>query len=158
MEEQYSSALKHKDKEFAALESSYKELKDKYTELFSSYKLLQDDKSKIADVLIGAENTAKGIIEQAKADAEGEKSKIEEQAESLREIVVDRNRIVRDMTESVNTMVADFEKKIRNITDEISAKLSESLDSMNKSAEKIASKSSAVCENNESEEKMGLNE
>jgi len=97
LEKKYNDAIRQKTDEATALENSYSELQDKYAELFDSYMVLQDEKAKIADVLIGAENRAAEIVESAKSDAERERAALEAQSEVLREAIVDKNKIIKDL-------------------------------------------------------------
>lgn len=109
LDRKYADALSQKDAEINSWVSSYNELQDKYAELFDSYMALQEEKAKIADVLIGAENRAGEIIAQARETAENERVALEAQAESLREIIVDKNKILKDMRDSANAVFAEFE-------------------------------------------------
>ncbi|MBQ8164696.1 MAG: hypothetical protein IJZ94_04715 [Clostridia bacterium] len=135
LENKYNASLKQKETDISSLENSYNELQDKYAELFDSYMVLQEEKSKIADVLIGAENRAGEIIEQAKHDAEKERSELEAQSELLREAIVDKNKILKNMKDSANALVAEFEalmdskvKEMRSMLDSGIAELNSKVD------------------------------
>lgn len=94
---QHQEALKAKDAEIEALNQKYIELQGKYASLSSDVIELQKDKSKVANVLIEAESTAASMIEQARGDAEKEKTELLAQLEQLREEVIDRKRLIQNI-------------------------------------------------------------
>ena len=137
LEQKYKESIAQKERDINALEVSYNELQDKYAELFDSYMALQEEKSKIADVLIGAENRAAEIIDQARADAEKERVYLEAQSESLRETIVDKNKIIKDMKAAANSMTADFEAAIKTKMEEIFFMIDKSMAELNDRADAV---------------------
>ncbi len=97
LNKQHEDALKAKDAEIEALNKKYIELQGKYATLSTDVIELQKDKSRVANVLLEAETTAATMIEQARGDAEREKTELLAQLEQLREEVIDRNRFIQDM-------------------------------------------------------------
>lgn len=150
LEQKYKESIAQKEKDINALEVSYNELQDKYAELFDSYMALQEEKSKIADVLIGAENRAAEIIDQARADAEKERVYLEAQSESLRETIVDKNKIIKDMKAAANSMTSDFEATIKTKMEEIFFMIDKSIAELNDRAD-------AVVDDAESKNAVDLN-
>ncbi len=97
LNKQHEDALKAKDAEIEALNKQYIELQGKYAALASDVIELQKDKARVANALLEAETTAAAMIEQARGDAEREKTELLAQLEQLREEVIDRNRFIQDM-------------------------------------------------------------
>lgn len=97
LNKQHQEALKAKDAEIEALNQKYVELQGKYANLSSDVIELQKDKSRVANVLIEAESTAASMIEQARGDAEKEKTELLAQLEQLREEIIDRKRLVQNI-------------------------------------------------------------
>ncbi|MBR5279970.1 MAG: hypothetical protein IKU26_03255 [Clostridia bacterium] len=97
LNKQHDEALKAKDAEIEALNKQYIELQGKYAALASDVIELQKDKARVANALLEAETTAAAMIEQARGDAEREKTELLAQLEQLREEVIDRNRFIQNM-------------------------------------------------------------
>lgn len=108
---------------YSELADSYNSLLGQYNQLSSSYIVLQEEKSKVADVLINAEKTAKDIVEHAYVQAENERRSLEEQSEVLRVNIVDKNRHLRNMrlevTQMYDNMKAQMEESMKAITDKM---------------------------------------
>lgn len=98
---------------YAELADGYNSLLAQYNQLSASYIVLQDEKTKVADALINAENAAKEIVERAKTEAEQERRALEEKSELLRVNIVDKNKHLRDMrlevTQMCNSVKAQME-------------------------------------------------
>ncbi|MBE7064761.1 MAG: hypothetical protein E7384_02970 [Ruminococcaceae bacterium] len=137
LEQKYNEVILQKDEETNALEVSYNELQDKYAELFDSYMALQEEKARIADVLIGAENRAAEIVEQARTEADKERAILEAQSENLRETIVDKNKILKDMKASANSMVSEFQADINAMVQEICAMLDQSITKLNEKTDAV---------------------
>ena len=97
LNKQHQEALNAKDAEIEALNKQYIELQGKYAALASDVIELQKDKARVANALLEAETTAAAMIEQARGDAEREKTELLAQLEQLREEVIDRNRFIQNM-------------------------------------------------------------
>lgn len=97
LDAKHQAALKAKDAELEAMNQKYIELQGKYAALSTDVIELQKDKSRVANVLIEAESTAASIIEQARGDAQREKTDLLAQLEQLREEVIDRNRFIQNL-------------------------------------------------------------
>lgn len=97
LNKQHQDALNAKDAEIEALNKKYIELQGKYAALASDVIELQKDKARVANALLEAETTAAAMIEQARGDAEREKTELLAQLEQLREEVIDRNRFIQNM-------------------------------------------------------------
>ena len=126
----YTEIIEANTNEIIKLGEAYSELADSYNSLLaqhnqlsSSYIELQNEKSKVADALIKAENTASEIIACAHEQAELERRELENKSEALRENIVDKNKRIRDMrievTEMCNGVKAQMEAALKAITDKM---------------------------------------
>ena len=126
----YTDIIEANTNEIIKLGEAYSELADTYNSLLAqhnqlsaSYISLQEEKSKVADALIKAENTAKDIVESARIQAEKERFELEQKSESLRENIVDKNKRLRDMrmevTEMCNSVKAQMEEALRAINEKM---------------------------------------
>ena len=108
---------------YAELADGYNSLLAQYNQLSASYIVLQDEKTKVADALINAENAAKEIVERAKTEAEQERRALEEKSELLRVNIVDKNKHLRDMrlevTQMCNSVKAQMEAALQAITNKM---------------------------------------
>lgn len=130
----YTDIIEANTNEIIKLGEAYSELADMYNSLLaqhnqlsSSYIVLQEEKSKVADALIQAENTAKDIISSAHKQAEIERRELEEKSESLRVNIVDKNKQLRDMrlevTEMCNGVKTHMEAALKAIADKMDAEI-----------------------------------
>lgn len=112
---------------YSELADTYNSLLAQYNQLSSSYIVLQEEKTKVADALINAENTAKEIVVRAQRQAEQERLALEEKSELLRVNIVDKNKHLRDMrlevTEMCNGMKAQMETALQAIKDKMDAEI-----------------------------------
>ncbi len=126
----YTEIIEANTGEIIKLGEAYSELADiyngllaQYNSLSSSYIVLQEEKTKVADALINAENTAREIVERAKMEAEKERQALEEKSEVLRVNIVDKNKHLRDMrlevTQMCNQVKAQMESALQAITDKM---------------------------------------
>lgn len=127
-----SQALAEKDAQIqslneknAALLTQYNDLQAKYTALSAEVIELQKDKSRVANVLIGAETTAASIIEQARGDAEKERVQLLAHLEDLREEVIDRNRLISDMKRETLSLCEKMKSLVSASCAEFTARMDE---------------------------------
>ena len=143
----YTEIIEANTNEIIKLGEAYSELADSYNSLLaqhnqlsSSYIELQNEKTKVADALIKAENTASEIIACAHEQAEFERRKLEAKSEELRENIVDKNKRIRDMrievTEMCNGVKAQMEAALKAITD----KMDEEINSFNNTVSSVEGK------------------
>ncbi len=112
LNKQHEDALKAKDAEIEALNQKYIELQGKYADLSTDVIALQKDKSRVANVLLEAETTAASMIEQARGDAEKEKTELLAQLEQLREEVIDRKRLIQTLKQETAAAVEGLKVKL----------------------------------------------
>ena len=89
---QYQQSLSEKAKECDELRAKSEQLASKLNELSTAYIQAQEEKTKIADVLINAENTAKNIIAKAQEESAKERERLSIQADEKRMLIVDLNK------------------------------------------------------------------
>ncbi len=112
LNKKHEDALKAKDAEIEALNQKYIELQGKYANLSTDVIELQKDKSRVANVLLEAETTAASMIEQARGDAEKEKTELLAQLEQLREEVIDRKRLIQILKQETSAAVEGLKAKL----------------------------------------------
>ena len=147
----YTEIIEANTNEIIKLGEAYSELADMYNSLLaqhnqlsSSYIVLQEEKSKVADALIQAENKANDIITTARRQAEFERRELEEKSENLRVNIVDKNKQLRNMrlevTQMCNGVKAQMEAALKAITD----KMDEEIKSFNTTVSSVEIKYESV--------------
>lgn len=112
LNKQHQDALSAKDAEIAALNQKYIELQGKYANLSTDVIELQKDKSRVANVLLEAETAANAMLEQARGDAEKEKTELLAQLEQLREEVIDRKRLIQTLKQETTAAIEGLKGKL----------------------------------------------
>ena len=149
----YTEIIEANTNEIIKLGEAYSELADMYNSLLaqhnqlsSSYIVLQEEKSKVADALIQAENKANDIITSARRQAEFERRELEEKSENLRVNIVDKNKQLRNMrlevTQMCNGVKSQMEAALKAITD----KMDEEIKSFNTTVSSVEIKYESVGE------------
>ena len=147
----YTEIIEANTNESIKLGEAYSELADMYNSLLaqhnqlsSSYIVLQEEKSKVADALIQAENKANDIITSARRQAEFERRELEEKSENLRVNIVDKNKQLRNMrlevTQMCNGVKSQMEAALKAITD----KMDEEIKSFNTTVSSVEIKYESV--------------
>ena len=147
----YTEIIEANTNEIIKLGEAYSELADMYNSLLaqhnqlsSSYIVLQEEKSKVADALIQAENKANDIITTARRQAEFERRELEEKSENLRVNIVDKNKQLRNMrlevTQMCNGVKSQMEAALKAITD----KMDEEIKSFNTTVSSVEIKYESV--------------
>jgi chromosome segregation ATPase len=102
---EFDEKLKEKDSETVVLKNQIKELRTKYEELYRKADQINDDRAKIAEVLIKAQEKAHLMIEDARHEALQEKKKLDEMIEQEKSKLVDIKKEMKFLkTEVVNTL------------------------------------------------------
>ena len=154
----YTEIIEANTNEIIKLGEAYSELADMYNSLLaqhnqlsSSYIVLQEEKSKVADALIQAENKANDIITSARRQAEFERRELEEKSENLRVNIVDKNKQLRNMrlevTQMCNGVKSQMEAALKAITD----KMDEEIKSFNTTVSSVEIKYESVGDAKESQ-------
>jgi cell division initiation protein len=89
MNKEYEEKIKIKEKEIADIKAQYRDIKSKYDELNSTLERIREDREKIANTLITAQEKADLIIDEARMQAISEKKILEKQVEEEKEKLVD---------------------------------------------------------------------
>lgn len=102
---EFDDKLKEKDDELSALKNQNKELKQKYEDIYKKSDQINEDRAKIANVLIKAQEQAQTMLEDAKIEALDEKKKLEVTIEQEKEKLVDVRQELKSLkSEVVNTL------------------------------------------------------
>jgi cell division septum initiation protein DivIVA len=116
--QEFESKLNEKEEEIMRLKSENNELSKKYGELSLKEQQLNEDRARIADVLIKAEEKAQLILDEAKAQAIGEKNKIEELIENEKEKLVDIKDEIRTLRKNIVDVLKKYEAQLGDILGE----------------------------------------
>jgi predicted transcriptional regulator len=116
--QKFEISSKEKDEEISKLREEYKELKVKYDELIQTVSQINEDRARIADVLIKAEEKAQLVIEEAKAKATEEKNKIEEIVEKEKERLVEIKEEMRTLKSDIVTTLRKYDSQLGTIIEE----------------------------------------
>jgi F0F1-type ATP synthase membrane subunit b/b' len=109
---EFDDKLKENDDEITALKNQNRELKAKYEELAKKADQINEDRNKIADVLIKAQEKAELIIEDARIQAMEEKIKIEQLIEEEREKLVDIKQELKILKSEVVSTLKKYESQL----------------------------------------------
>ena len=102
---EFDDKLKEKDEEIVSLKNQSKDIRAKYEELAKKADQINDDRTKIADVLIKAQEKAELMLEDARIEALEEKKKLEGVIEQEKERLVDIRQEMKNLkSEVVNTL------------------------------------------------------
>lgn len=137
---QYQQSLNEKTDECDELRAKNEQLAAKLNELSDAYIKVQEDKAKIADVLINAENTAKTIIAQAEAESEEQREKLSVQADEKRMLIVDLNKTLRDMKMEIERFIDEAQKDMINSLDLIKNRLDSEKQSISSKIDELNAK------------------
>ena len=130
-------AMAEKDNLCGSLKAQLEELKQKHSALEAQYQLLLNDKDKIAAALINAEATAQNIIAETQKTAEAEKQRLEAQAEDQRNLIVDRNKLLREMRFEICSLFDKFKKDLNDSYQEVIAAVESDLEKFMEASQKI---------------------
>lgn len=143
----YTEIIEANTNEIIKLGEAYSELADMYNNLLAqhnqlsaSFIVLQSEKSKVADALIKAENTAKEIIDCAHEQAELERRQLEIKSENLRVNIVDKNKRLRDMRIEVTEMCNGIKTQMEAALKAINDKMDEEINNFNSSVSVVEGK------------------
>ena len=102
---EFDDKLKEKDDEVASLKNQMRDVRTKYDDLSKKADQINEDRAKIGDVLIKAQEKAEMILEDARLQAFEEKKKLERMVEEEKEKLVDIKQELKILkAEVVNTL------------------------------------------------------
>lgn len=109
---EFDDKLKEKDDETAALKNQSKEYKLKYEELLKKADQINDDRAKIAEVLIKAQEKADMMVEDARIEALEEKKRLEDVIEQEKERLVDIRHELKILKGEVVSTLKKYESQL----------------------------------------------
>ncbi|HEX2946363.1 MAG TPA: hypothetical protein VHT96_10455 [Clostridia bacterium] len=115
---EFDDKLKEKDDEIAGLKLQSKDVKAKYEELLKKSDQINEDRAKIAEVLIKAQEKAEMMLENARLEALEEKRQLEETIEQDREKLVDIRQEVKTLKGEVVNMLKKYETQLGEVARE----------------------------------------
>lgn len=113
---EFDEKLKNKDDEIGALKNQLKEVRFKYDELKRNAEQINEDRSKIASILLKAQEKAEEMLEEAKKQALDEKKKLEHLVEEEREKLVDVKGELKTLKSEVVKTLKKYEGQLNSIT------------------------------------------
>lgn len=118
MNKEYEEKIRNKEKEIADIKAQYRDVKSKYDELNSNINQLQEDRKKIANAIITAQEKAEAIIDEARRQAIDEKKKLEQQVEVEKEKLVDIKQELKGLKVEVVDKLKKYEGELSNIIED----------------------------------------
>lgn len=115
---EFDDKLKKKDEEIGSLRSELREAKFKYDEIAQKSDEINEDRSKIANVLIRAQEKAELIMDEARQQASEEKKRLDALLEEEKEKLVDIKEELRVLKSSVTDTLKKFEQQIDNFIED----------------------------------------
>lgn len=115
--QEYENKLKEKDEEITSLKSQNRDLKAKYDALSMKADQIDEDKEKIAQVLIKAQKDAEKMLEEAKQSAMEEKNRLEQLLEEEREKLVDVKEDLKKLRNDAIEMLRKYESQLGTFID-----------------------------------------
>lgn len=109
---EFDDKLKEKDDEIAALKNQSKEYKFKYEDLLKKAEQINEDRAKIADVLIKAQEKAVLMVEDARIEALDEKKKLEDVIEQEKERLIDIRQEMKMLKGEVVSTLKKYETQL----------------------------------------------
>jgi len=109
---EFEDKLKEKDVELAGLKGQLKDLKAKYDELQKRSDQVNEDRAKIAEVLIKAQEKAELMLTDAKQQALDEKRELEIMVEKEREKLVDARQELKNTRDAAVNLLKRFEVQL----------------------------------------------
>lgn len=109
---EFDVKLKEKDDEITSLKNQSREIRLKYEELLKKADQINDDRAKIAEVLIKAQEKAELMLDDARAEALEEKKKLESVIEEERERLVDIRQEMKTLKNEVVSTLRKYESQL----------------------------------------------
>lgn len=123
----YDAALTAKDTELAQVKRALEDTKKQLELISGEYRVMKEDKEKIASVLIDSQVRAEQIIAEARQEAEAEKQNLIQEADEKRDLLVAKNKLLREMRIDVCRLFDDMKSRMsdsyQNIIKEIESDL-----------------------------------
>ena len=120
---EYELKIKEKDEELDRLKSQLKDMRIKYEQLQNNFDRASDDRSKIADVLIKAQEKADNIIDEAKNLAMEEKDRISKLVEMEKDKLIKVKSELKNLKEMIHGKLREYELQLDDILGEESIEI-----------------------------------
>lgn len=117
MLKEFDDKLKEKDNEISAIRIQNRDLKTKYEELLNNSEHINEERVKIAEVMIKAQEKANLILDEAQDKAIDEKRKLEKMVEEEREKLVDAKEELKLLKQEAINTLKKFENQINLVVD-----------------------------------------
>lgn len=115
---EFDDKLKEKDDEISDLKRQCKENFTKYEDSMKKVQIIEEEKNKIADALIKAQEKAELIIDEAKNTALEEKKKLDDMIEEEKEKLVDIKEELKVLKSEVVSTLKKYEVQLNNLVEE----------------------------------------
>ncbi len=110
--EEHNTKIMAKDKEIENLKNQSKEYRLKFEELSQKSSQIEENRAKIADVLIQAQEKAERMVEDGRIEALEEKKRLEETIEQEREKLVDIRQEIKALKSEVVSTLKKYEDQL----------------------------------------------
>jgi cell division initiation protein len=114
---EFDDKLKEKDNEITALMNQCRELRIKYEDIARKTDQVSDDRVKIADVLIKAQEKAELILQEAREQAEQERKKLSEMTEHEKEKLVDIKQEIKALKQEISKTLRKYETDLDKVVE-----------------------------------------
>lgn len=120
---EFDDKIKEKENEIAEVKNQCRELRIKYEDIARKTDRAGEERAKIADVLIKAQEKAETIIDEAKVQSSEERKKLSVLAEKERERLVDIRQEIKVLKQDVIRVLKKYEEELDTLyeTAELSA-------------------------------------
>lgn len=114
---EFDDKLKDKDNEIDQLKNQTRDLKQKYEDALKHFNEVSDDRAKIGDVLIKAQEKAELMLQEAKLKADEEKKKLDEVIEQEKKKLTDIKGEVKLLKEVITNTLHKYQGDLEEIVD-----------------------------------------
>lgn len=115
---EFDDKIRQKDEEITILKTQNKDLKSKYEELSQKANQVNDDRTRIAEVLIKAQEQAAAIVEEAINQSNLEKKRIEGLIEEEKEKLVDIKSEIKVLKAEFVSTLKKYENQLGDMVKE----------------------------------------
>lgn len=112
---EYEEKFKQKEKELQDVKNQYRDIKNKYEELRDKVGQVDEERGKIANVLLSAQTQAEIIVQEARKHADEEIKEIELKVQLEREKLVDMKKDIKDLREDIIDTLKKYENELNEI-------------------------------------------
>ncbi len=112
---EFDVKLKEKDDEIGQLKNQNKDIRTRYEELLRKADQINEDRAKIAEVLIRAQEQADQMMENARQEALEEKRQLEDAIEQDKERLVDIRQEIKGLKGEIVSTLKKYESQLVTI-------------------------------------------